>query len=233
MTKTKHPLASSSWGIEEYNALQRVIDSGMFTMGDNVREFELMFANYFNSKYAVMVNSGSSAILLMIASLFYTSNKDNRLKAGDEIIVPAVSWSTTYTPLYQYGLKIKFVDIDLHTLNYDLNQLELAISSETRAIMIVNLLGNPNNFEQISRIISGRNILIVEDNCESMGAMFNGKYTGTFGLMGAFSTFYSHHISTMEGGLITTSDEELYHTIIIAGTWVDKRPADRQFSDRI
>ena len=161
-----------------------------------------------------MVNSGSSAILLMVAALFYTKNEKYLIERGDEIIVPAVSWSTTYYPLYQYGLKIKFVDIDLQTLNYDLDQLEQAVTEKTRGIMAVNLLGNPNDFLRIQQIIGDRNIVLIEDNCESMGAKFEGKHAGTFGVMGGFSSFFSHHISTMEGGLIVTDDDELHQILL-------------------
>jgi CDP-6-deoxy-D-xylo-4-hexulose-3-dehydrase len=212
--KYKYPLATTSWGDEEIQALNNVIDSGIFTMGPKVQEFENAFAKYVGSRYSVMVNSGSSANLLIIAALFYTKNSKLKLKRGDEIIVPAVSWSTTYYPLYQYGLKIKFVDIDLNTLNYDLDQLDGAISDKTRAIMAVNLLGNPNDFVRIKKIINDRDIILIEDNCESLGATLNGKQTGTFGVMGSFSTFFSHHISTMEGGVIVTDDEELYHILL-------------------
>jgi CDP-6-deoxy-D-xylo-4-hexulose-3-dehydrase len=149
-----------------------------------------------------------------LVALFYTQNPKLKLKRGDEIIVPAVSWSTTYYPLYQYGLKIKFVDIDLETLNYDLDQLAEAVTDKTRAIMAVNLLGNPNDFDRISQIIGGRDIVLMEDNCESLGAKYNGKMAGTFGVMGSFSTFFSHHISTMEGGMIVTDDEELYQILL-------------------
>ena len=210
----KFPLATSSWGQEETDAMQRVIASGMFTMGANVQAFELAFAQYIGSQHCVMVNSGSSANLLMVAALFYTKNPRLKLQRGDEVIVPAVSWSTTYYPLYQYGLKIRFVDIDLHTLNYDLDQLEKAISNKTKMIMAVNLLGNPNDFARIRQIIADRNIILIEDNCESMGATYQGKQAGTFGVMGSFSSFFSHHISTMEGGLIVTDDEELYHILL-------------------
>jgi CDP-6-deoxy-D-xylo-4-hexulose-3-dehydrase len=210
----KFPLATATWGKEEQEAMQRVIASGMFTMGANVKAFERDFAQYIGSKYCVMVNSGSSANLLMVAALFYTKNSKLKLKRGDEVIVPAVSWSTTYYPLYQYGLKIKFVDIDLNTLNYDLEQLEKAVTNKTRMIMVVNLLGNPNNFDRINQIIEDRNIILMEDNCESLGAKFNGKHAGTFGVMGSYSTFFSHHISTMEGGMITTDDEEIYHILL-------------------
>lgn len=210
----KFPLATATWGKEEQDAIQRVITSGMFTMGVNVQAFERDFAQYVGSKYCVMVNSGSSANLLMVAALFYTKNSKLKLKRGDEVIVPAVSWSTTYYPLYQYGLKIKFVDIDLNTLNYDLEQLEKAVTDETRMIMAVNLLGNPNDFDRINQIIDGRNIVLIEDNCESMGATLGGRHAGTFGLMGTYSSFFSHHISTMEGGLVTTDDEEIYHILL-------------------
>lgn len=210
----KFPLATSSWEKEELEAMQRVIASGMFTMGAQVQAFERDFAQYIGSKHCVMVNSGSSANLLIIAALFYTKNPALKLQRGDEIIVPAVSWSTTYYPLYQYGLKIKFVDIDLQTLNYDLDQLAEAVTDKTRAIMAVNLLGNPNDFDRIQQIIGERNIVLVEDNCESMGATYNGKHAGTFGVMGSFSSFFSHHISTMEGGIIVTDDEELYQILL-------------------
>lgn len=207
MDKHTYPLATTTWDKEEYDAIQRVIKSGMFTMGPEVASFEKEFSNYIGSKYSVMVNSGSSANLMMIAALFYI--KENALKAGDEVIVPAVSWGTTYHPLHQYGLKLKFVDIDLETLNYDLDALESAINEKTRLLMVVNLLGNPNNFDAISNLTYGKNIFVIEDNCESLGATYKNKKAGTFGIMGSFSSFFSHHISTMEGGLITTDNVEL------------------------
>jgi CDP-4-dehydro-6-deoxyglucose reductase, E1 len=211
---SKHQLATSTWGDDEIAAMNDVISEGNFTMGKRVKLFERNFAEFIKAKYCVMVNSGSSANLLMIAALFYSKQSTLKLKRGDEIIVPAVSWSTTYFPLYQYGLKIKFVDIDLETLNYDLSKLETAISKKTRAIMAVNLLGNSNDFDHILNLISGTDIVLVEDNCESMGAEFSNKKTGTFGVMGSFSTFFSHHISTMEGGIIATDNEELYHILL-------------------
>jgi CDP-6-deoxy-D-xylo-4-hexulose-3-dehydrase len=210
----KFPLATSSWGQEEQDAMQRVIASGMYSMGANVQAFEQDFSKYLGSKHCVMVNSGSSANLLMVAALFYTKNPKLKLKRGDEVIVPAVSWSTTYYPLYQYGLKVKFVDIDLNTLNYDLEQLAEAVTHKTRAIMAVNLLGNPNDFGRIEEIIAGRDIVLMEDNCESLGATYQGKQAGTFGVMGTYSSFFSHHIATMEGGLIVTDDEEIYQIIL-------------------
>tara|TARA_Y100001970_G_scaffold246015_1_gene313528 strand:- start:11047 stop:12234 length:1188 start_codon:yes stop_codon:yes gene_type:complete len=209
-----YKLASSTWGEEEINAMQGVIDSGLYSMGEHVLSYEKNFANYFDSKYCIMTSSGSTANLLMIASLFFTKNMDYKLQRGDEVIVPAVSWSTTYFPLQQYGLKVKFVDIDEETLNFNLESLKNALTEKTRVILAVNLLGNPNNFSEINEAINGKNIILLEDNCESMGAKFNNKYTGTFGLMGTFSSFFSHHISTMEGGCILLDDEELYHILL-------------------
>ena len=192
--------------------MQKVIQSGQFTMGPLVQQYEKDFAHYLGSKYGVMASSGSTANLIMVAALFF--RKNNPLKRGDEVIVPAVSWSTTYYPLHQYGLKQRFVDIDSQTLNYDLGALEKAITPNTKVIMVVNLLGNPNDFAAIKKIIGTRNIEIIEDNCESLGATFEGKQAGTFGKMGTFSSFFSHHISTMEGGLVCTDDEELYHILL-------------------
>jgi len=212
MNEVKYPLACTTWDHKEHNAMQRVISSGSYSMGKEVKLFENQFANYFGKKYAIMANSGSSANLLMIAALFF--KKTNSLKAGDEVIVPAISWSTTYTPLQQYGLKVKFVDVDIDTLNFDLDALENAVSDKTKVILSVNILGNPNDFKRIKKIINNRDIILLEDNCESMGAEFEGKKTGSIGLMGTFSTFFSHHISTMEGGLVITDDEELFHIML-------------------
>ena len=208
----KYELATSSWDQKEIDAIHKVIASDNYTMGQNVKQFEEDFARFTHNKYCVMVNSGSSANLLAVAALFY--KKDNPLKRGDEVIVPAVSWATTYYPLYQYGLKLKFVDIDLETLNFDLNALQAAISEKTRLIFAVNLLGNPNDFNAILKMISGKNIYLMEDNCESLGAVYEGKPCGSIGIMGTYSTFFSHHMATMEGGLIGTSDEELYHILL-------------------
>jgi CDP-4-dehydro-6-deoxyglucose reductase, E1 len=222
----QYPLASTTWDQAELDALSKVIASGHFTMGKYVAEFESAFARYVGSKYCVMVNSGSSANLLLIAALRYVKNSP--LKPGDEVIVPAVSWATTYFPLHQYQLKTKFVDISLETLNFDLNALEAAITDKTRAILAVNLLGNPNDFARIQKIIAGRDIMLLEDNCESLGAVYQSKHAGTFGRAGTYSSFFSHHISTMEGGMVVTDDEELYHVMISlrAHGWTRQLPAN-------
>ena len=224
----KFPLSYDSWDHEEKEAIFEVVKDGFFTMGKKVKKFEEKFSSYIGSKYSVMVNSGSSANLLMVASLFYTKDYKIKIKRGDEVIVPAVSWSTSYYPLYQYGLKIKFVDIDLETLNYDLEKLKSAVTDKTKVILAVNLLGNPNDFKVIKKIINKKDIILIEDNCESLGAEFQNKKTGTIGLLGTFSFFFSHHISTMEGGMIVTDNKELYHILLSlrAHGWTRNLPED-------
>lgn len=207
-----YELASSSWDNKELEAIQAVIKTDNYTMGDCVKQFEIDFAKFTQNKYCVMVNSGSSANLLAIAALFY--KKEKPLKRGDEVIVPAVSWATTYYPLYQYGLKLKFVDVDLETLNFNIEELRKAVTDKTRLIFAVNLLGNPNDFDEINNIIKGKDIYLLEDNCESLGGLYKNKQLGSIGLMGTYSTFFSHHMATMEGGLIGTDDEELYHLLL-------------------
>jgi CDP-6-deoxy-D-xylo-4-hexulose-3-dehydrase len=210
----RFPLATTTWGEEELAAMQRVIASGRFTMGESVQRFEADFAACMGTRYAVMVNSGSSANLLMTSALCHSANPALRLHRGDEVLVPAVSWSTTYYPLHQYGLKLRFVDIDLETLNYDLDRLRAAVTPATRAIMVVNLLGNPNDFDRIDAIAREHGLVVLEDNCESLGARWRGRHAGTFGAVGSFSTFFSHHICTMEGGVVVTDDEELHHLML-------------------
>jgi len=229
---TSYSLATSTWDDKELAAIQSVIDKDIFTMGDSVKQFEDDFSKFVNRKYSVMVSSGSAANLIATAALFFT--KDSKLKRGDEVIVPAVSWSTTYFPLQQYGLKLKFVDIDLETLNYDLKALSGAISDKTKLLMVVNLLGNPNDFDAISELIESKNIILLEDNCESMGAEYKGRQTGTFGVMGTFSTFFSHHMATMEGGFVTTDDEELYHILlsIRAHGWTRNLPKQNHVANK-
>lgn len=204
-------LASSTWGQEEKDAVIEVLNGGSFTMGRQVREFEEAFAAHFGMRHAVMANSGSSANLIAAASLFY--RKDNPLKRGDEVIAPCISWSTTFHPLHQYGLKLKFVDVDLETLNYDMGELRKAVSKKTQMIVAVSILGNPCQFDEITELCGENGIILFEDNCESMGAKFKGRYTGTFGLVNTFSTFFSHHISTMEGGFVLTDDKEIYNIL--------------------
>lgn len=227
-----YELAASTWGAEEKDAIQRVVDSDRFTMGDNVKAMEAAFCAYFGTKYAVMVNSGSSANLAAVAALFY--KKDRPLQRGDEVIVPAISWSTTYHPLQQYGLKLRFVDVELDSLNIDVAKLEAALTPRTRMIVAVSILGNPAALDVMRAFADKHGLYLMEDNCESMDAELNGKKTGTFGDLNTFSFFFSHHISTMEGGMVATDNEELYHLLkaVRAHGWTRDLPADSGLFDR-
>jgi CDP-6-deoxy-D-xylo-4-hexulose-3-dehydrase len=206
-----YDLSASTWGPEENEAIHRAIECGRFTMGEQVATFEREFAAYFGMKHGVMVNSGSSANLVAVAALFY--KKDRPLRRGDEVIVPAISWSTTYHPLQQYGLKLRFVDVDLNTLNIDVSKLKHALTPRTRAIVVVSILGNPAALDVVEQFAREHHLYLLEDNCESMDAELNGRKTGTFGHLNTFSFFFSHHISTMEGGIVLTNDLELDHLL--------------------
>ncbi|QEE60857.1 DegT/DnrJ/EryC1/StrS family aminotransferase [Salinibacterium sp. dk2585] len=226
------PLATSSWDEAEYAAIQRVVDSGRFTMGPLVKQFEAEFAAHFGAGFGVMVNSGSSANLLAVAAAVLDPRID--LNPGDEVLVPAVSWATTYYPLHQYGLIPRFVDIDIDTLNLDLDLAEAAIGPKTKAIFAVNLLGNPNDFTRLAAMAEKHGLVLLEDNCESLGARHAGTWAGTAGIMGTFSAFFSHHISTMEGGVILTDDEQLYQelTSLRAHGWTRELPEKNFVHDK-
>jgi CDP-4-dehydro-6-deoxyglucose reductase, E1 len=223
-----YPLATTTWDTHEYAAMQDVIASGNFTMGRKVSEFEGQFAAHFQSNFAVMSNSGSSANLLALAAIRYSSLNPGDTR--DEVIVPAVSWSTTYYPITQLGFKLKFVDIDLETLNASADSISAAITSKTAGILVVNLLGNPSELTEIRKLADQHSLLMIEDNCESMGASYDGKFAGTFGEIGTFSSFFSHHISTMEGGLSVTNSLELKQvmTSLRAHGWTRELP-DQNF----
>ena len=207
-----YPLASSTWDSKELEVANNLLTSGNLTMGPQVAEFEKQFANYIGTNYAVMFNSGSSANLGMVAGLKYV--KDSILLEGDHIIVPAVSWSTTYYPVNQLGFVLDFVDIDSETLNIDPDHVRNSIKSRTKAIFAVNLLGNPAALMELKKIADENNLLLIEDNCESLGAQLYDKKTGSFGIAGSHSFFFSHHICTMEGGMVTTDSLELAETMI-------------------
>jgi CDP-6-deoxy-D-xylo-4-hexulose-3-dehydrase len=207
--KLFYPLSASTWGPEEIDAAKSVLDCGLMTMGAKVRAFEAAFAEYFGVAHGIMVNSGSSANLIAVAALFHKA--DRPLQRGDEVIVPAISWATTYHPLQQYGLKLRFVDVQIDTLNIDVGQLQAALMPRTRAIMAVSILGNPAALDVIRAFADQHDLYLIEDNCESMDAEIDGRKTGTFGDLNTFSFFFSHHISTMEGGMVLTDDLELAH----------------------
>jgi CDP-6-deoxy-D-xylo-4-hexulose-3-dehydrase len=227
------PLAINSWGEEEKSALLKVVESGNYTMGAKVSEFEKMYAGYVGTKYCVACNSGSSANLLMVAAM--------SLRQGvGTVIAPAVSWSTSYSPFQQYGWKIKFVDIDRQTLNYDLDQLNKAYTGQ-ELVLAVNLLGNPNDFMRFPTMD------VLEDNCESMGAEYEALgrdgdrifkanlKTGSFGIMSSHSTFFSHHIQTMEGGMVTTDDETFYEMLLCLRShgWTRHLPKDNVLKAKV
>ena len=221
-----YPLANTTWDAAEYDVLQDVIKSDRFTMGPRVRAFEEAFAAKFGKRYAVMTSSGSTANLLAVTATFH--HPDMNFAPGDEVIVPAVSWSTTYFPVTQNGLSLRFVDIDAATLNIDVDAVAAAITPRTRMVLAVNLLGNPVEAARLRKICADAGIILAEDNCESMGASLNGEMAGAFGLWGTFSTFFSHHICTMEGGLVITDDRKLYDNMlsIRAHGWVRDLPED-------
>jgi len=227
-----YDLASSSWGQEELDALQRVIASGQLTMGPCVRQFEEAFAAKFGLKHALMVSSGSAANLVGVAALFH--KRDRPLHRGDEVIVPSISWATTYYPLQQYGLRLRFVDVDLFTLNIDVSQLERALTPRTRMVVAVSILGNPCALDELRAFCDRQGLYLFEDNCESMGATLDGKPCGSFGHVNTFSSFFSHHISTMEGGVLATDDTELYHLArsMRAHGWTRDLPEDTTIYER-
>lgn len=203
-----YPLAASTWDKEEVAAGCRVLETGMTTMGEQVRAFEAAFAAKFGARHAIMVNSGSSANLVAVAALCFC--RERPLQRGDEIIVPAVSWATTFAPLQQYGLTLRFVDVELDTLNVSAESVAAAITPKTRAVMAVSILGNPAPLDALRKLCDERGLYLIEDNCESMGATLDGQSTGTFGHLNTFSLFFSHHISTMEGGMVLTDNDELH-----------------------
>ena len=216
------PLAFSTWGKEELEAIQKVIDTDMYTMGKHVKQFEEEFAQMFGSENAVMVNSGSSANLLMLSLLRW------KYKLTGDIIVPVVGWATTYFPIAQNGFRINFVDVDPDTWNIDVNKIKEAITPYTCAVMPVNLLGNSCDYAKLIEICRENNLMLIEDNCESMGAKFKDKYCGSIGLAGSFSFFFSHHIQTMEGGMVLTDskDDADYMRSMRAHGWVRELPDD-------
>ncbi len=231
-SKYRYPLSVDTWCHKELMAINEVVISQKFTMGEKVKLFEKKFADYIGSKYAIMVNSGSSANLLMVASLVL--DKNINLTKGDEVLVPAVSWATTFYPLQQYGLKARFIDIDLKTLNINEENILKAITSKTRAIFAINILGNPLNYKKIKQICKKYNLILIEDSCESLGAKYKDNYCGTNGVMGSFSFYFSHHIHTIEGGMIVTNNKSLYHHCLSlrAHGWVRDLPSKNSLFEK-
>ena len=185
-----------TYGREEIDEAIDSLESGWVTMGAKVKRFEQMWADYIGTKFAVMVNSGSSANLLALSCL--------GLQPGDEVITPALTWATTVFPIAQVGAVPVLVDVDLDTYNISPAAVEAAITPRTRAIMPVHLLGNPCDIDDFSSRFSLR---LIEDACEAHGAELDGWKIGSFGDLATFSFFFSHHISTIEGGMVVTDVE--------------------------
>jgi CDP-6-deoxy-D-xylo-4-hexulose-3-dehydrase len=191
-----YPTAFCGWGDEEHAAIERVTASGKFTMGEEVRAFEDELAAYHGREHAVMVNSGSSANLLMVATLMETG----RIHRGNTVQVPALAWATTYAPLIQHGLKLNLVDCD-----QTWNAAWPCDNNGSASLQVLcSILGN-----SCERFVGTADFLVIEDNCESIGAICaDGRKTGTLGLMSSLSFFYSHQLSAIEGGAVLTDDDE-------------------------
>ena len=212
--------------------IEAVVASGNLTMGDRVREFEAAFARLVGSRYAVMVNSGSSANLLAMAALRYHPRWP--LRRGDEAIVPAIAWPTTYAPLEQHGLRLRVVDVDPDTLNASIVEVRKAWTKHTRLLVGVSILGHPAALDEMLELAKLRDVWFLEDNCESLGASVAGRQAGTFGNIGTFSTFFSHHLSTVEGGMLVTDDPLLRDLAVClrAHGWARDLPGNSRLLER-
>ena len=211
-TAFDYPLIENTYNEEEIIAMINVLLTNKLTMGKKVEEFENEFASYVGSKYAIMVNSGSSANLLAMAVATNYMRK-NKLNSGDKIIVPNICWSTSVWPIVQMGLIPVFVDVDPTTMNIDINALEKLLTPDVKGIMAVHILGNCTNMEKLMHIVQQNNLFLMEDTCESLGSTYNNKMLGTFGDFGTYSFYYSHHITTIEGGMVVCNNHEDYELL--------------------
>lgn len=202
-----YPLSMATYGVEEILAAVDSLCSFRTTMREKTAEFERKFAEAAGRTEAIMVNSGSSADLLIAFALVNSLTK--LLAPGDEILVPSVTWPTQVWSAMMAGLKVRLVDTDPQTLNMDLSDLESKVGPRTRAISLVHLMGNPCDMDCILDLCRKYDLVLIEDCCESLGATFKGKAVGTFGIASSFSFFFSHHITTMEGGMILCQDQSL------------------------
>ncbi len=197
-----YPLGYNTWSSEEVMAALDCLTSRQTTMWDKTETFEKQFANYVGVEHAVMVNSGSSAdLVLMLAA-----KEMGLLQYGDEILIPAVTWPTQVWSAVQAGFSVRLVDVKPSTFNTSAEILEKSITPKTKALFLVHLMGNPCDMDEMRDLARARGLLIFEDCCEALGSTFNGQKVGSFGVAGTFSFFASHHISTMEGGMIATND---------------------------
>ncbi len=206
-TDVSLPLIRPSFGPDEVLESIDSLLSTYLTMGKKVKRFESEFAGYLGAKHAIMVNSGSSANLLAM-HIIGNHLAEDRVAPGDEVIVPAASWSTSVFPIVDIGAVPVLVDSDPHTFNLDLACLESAITGKTRAIMALHLLGNPCKLDALREIADEHGLYLIEDCCEAHGAEYKGRKVGVWGDIGTFSFFFSHHISTIEGGMVVTNSGE-------------------------
>ena len=232
MSKIIWPLAIDTWGDAERAAAHRVIDSGHLTMGEEVTAFEREFAAHVGSRFAVMVNSGSSANLLAVAAV--CAERDLTLERGCNAVVPAIAWATTYAPLHQHGLALRVADVDPLTLNNTAALMRACVDPSTALLVTVSILGNPAPLRELRELADEHNLVMIEDNCESLGAKVGGKHCGTFGDVGTFSFFFSHHLSTGEGGMLVTDDRKLYEIALClrAHGWTRQLPGNSPLRSR-
>ena len=212
MNKYIYPLIENPFSDDDIIKGIKVLKSKQLTLSKETKNFEKQFTVKLKSNYSLMVNSGSSANLLALQCLINPYRK-NRLMKGDEIIIPTLCWSTSLWPIVQSNLKPVFVDIDPNTLNIDEQQLERKITHKTKAILLVNVLGNSCDMNKIMKIKKKYNLILIEDNCESLGSKYKNKYLGTYGDFSSFSFYSSHQISSGEGGMICCKDKNDYNII--------------------
>lgn len=212
MAKIKYPLLSNAFNSNDINCGVKVLKSKQLTMSKITEKFEKKFAKIIGSKYALMTNSGSSANLLALSAIINPIFK-NKLKPGDEVLIPAVCWSTSLWPIVQNQLKPVFVDVELNTFNVCLDALEKKISKKTKAVLIIHVLGTSCDMTKLNKIVKKNNLLLIEDTCESLGAKYNKKTLGTYGDFGTFSFYYSHQITSGEGGMIVCNDKFNYNLL--------------------
>jgi CDP-6-deoxy-D-xylo-4-hexulose-3-dehydrase len=205
----KIPLASSGLRDRDIEIAIEVLKSGNLTMGKYVKEFELAMAKYLKVKDFIMVNSGSSANLVMLEALLRPTQVQPSLHPGDSVLVPAVAWPTTIWPVIQLGLNPIFVDIDPITLALDLKAAQNLIDTSginIRAIFPIHPLGYCIPNEDLEAFVLKNKLILINDTCESLGSWENSTHAGTTGIAGSFSFYFSHHITTMEGGGVATND---------------------------
>ncbi|MDB2344837.1 aminotransferase class I/II-fold pyridoxal phosphate-dependent enzyme [Pelagibacteraceae bacterium] len=212
MNKYFYPLIENPYRKSDINEALKVLKSRRLTIGPITDKFQNSFTKKLGSNFSLMVNSGSSANLLALQCLINPYRK-KRLKPGDEVLIPSLCWSTSLWPIIQSGLKPKFVDIDLDSLNINLNDLKKKISKKTKAILIVHVLGNCVDMSELMRIVKKHNLILIEDTCESLGTKYKNKYLGTFGDFSSFSFYSSHQISSGEGGMICCKNNDDHEII--------------------